>query len=79
MPLTHMMLPNPTALPAPVAMPPTGAEKAALEAEGDARNLRTVWNELNRYKEEPLFAESAPLILFATGMYVQLNVCLSMH
>jgi hypothetical protein len=50
------ILPNPTALPAPVATPPT-------EAEEHARDLRTVRNELNRYKEEPLFAESAPLDL----------------
>lgn len=50
------ILPNLTALPAPVATPPT-------EAEEHARDLRAVRNELNRYKEEPLFSESAPLDL----------------
>jgi hypothetical protein len=55
MPLTPI-LPNLTALPAPVATPPT-------EAEEHARDLRTVRNELNRYKEEPLFSEGAPLDL----------------
>lgn len=53
---TTPILPNLTALPAPVATPPT-------EAEEHAHDLRTVRNELNRYKEEPLFAESAPLDL----------------
>jgi hypothetical protein len=62
MPLTPI-LPNLTALPVPVAIPPTKAEKAAVEAEEYAHDLRTVRNELSRYKEEPLFAESAKLDL----------------
>ncbi len=57
------LTPNFAALPASVATPPTEAEKAALEAEEHVRDLRTVRNELDRYKEEPLFAESAPLDL----------------
>jgi hypothetical protein len=42
---------------------PSEAEKAALEAEERVRDLRSVRNELHRYKEEPLFAENVPLDL----------------
>lgn len=72
-------MPNLTALPAPVAAPPTEAEKAAPEAEEYAHDLRTVQNDLNRYKEEPLFAESAPLGLvryWYVVLYVRPTKCL---
>lgn len=57
------ILPDLTAPISPVTTPPTEAEKAALEAEEQARDLQMVRNELNRYKEEPFFAESAQLDL----------------
>jgi hypothetical protein len=68
MPLTPI-LPNITAFPAPVATP-------ATEAEEHARDLRTVRNELKRYKEDPLFAESAPLDL-VRYWDVRLTICLT--
>ena len=64
-PLTPI-LPDLIPLSAPVGSaptPPTEAEKAALEAEEHAHDLCAVRNELHRYKEEPLFAESIPMDL----------------
>jgi hypothetical protein len=62
------ILPSLAALPtATGATPPTDSEKAAQEAEELARDLRSVRNELHRYKEDALIGDSnvpfAPLDL----------------
>ena len=66
-----------TALPVP-ATALTETEKAAQEAEEHTRDLCTVRNELQRYKEEPLFPENVPLDL--VGHWdVSLTECLLVY
>jgi hypothetical protein len=57
-------LPPSTTVPSATAQPPTTeAEKAAQEAEDEARDLRTVRNELHCYKEEPPPPDNVPFDL----------------
>jgi hypothetical protein len=58
------ILSNLTTLPSPtVSSSTTEAEKAAQEAEDQARDLRTVRNDLHRYKQEPPPPDNVPLDL----------------
>jgi hypothetical protein len=58
------ILSNLTTLPSPtVSSPTTEAEKAAQEAEDQACDLRTVRNDLHRYKEEPPPPDNVPFDL----------------
>lgn len=58
------ILSNLTNLPVPTVLPSTTeAQKAAQEAEDHAHDLRTVRNDLHRYKEEPPPPNGVPLDL----------------